>query len=159
MGSEMCIRDSGQDLAGEVDGEADEQDHAHGGGDHPHGDRATLSVGAGASGCAHRRTHRSRWVSRGERTVAVMFIDPGRAGMTPARSRRQVTVAPTEAGVPTGLAKPEVSTVTLVARHRVFCAVRLEVAAVRALDRAEAWVREMEAARQGLERMMEAQGG
>ena len=30
-----------------------------------------------------------------------MLIDPGSPGITPARSRRQETVAPTEAGVPT----------------------------------------------------------
>ena len=83
-----------------------------------------------------------------------MLIDPGSPGITPARSRRQETVAPTEAGAPTGRAKPVVSRVTAIVRHRVFWAVRLAVAAAPALEVAEAWVREMEAAVEELNRFL-----
>lgn len=47
-----------------------------------------------------------------------MVSDPGSPGIaTPARSTSQVTVALTDAGVPTGAAKPDVSVTTLEDRH------------------------------------------
>jgi hypothetical protein len=52
--------------------------------------------------------------------VAEIVIEPGRPGSNPARSAWQLTVAPTEAGVPTGLAKPVVSTEMDVLTQRRF---------------------------------------
>ncbi len=52
--------------------------------------------------------------------VAEIVIEPGRPGRSPAKSTWQVTVAPTEAGVPTGLVKPAVSMETDVLTQRRF---------------------------------------
>src|SRR5258706_16106995 len=80
--------------------------------------------------------------------VAVSTFVPGRPGMdTSDRSTTQVTVTVTDAGVPTGAPKPEVSTFTSSDRHSYPWLLRLVFAVFRASVFAWSSVREMDAAR------------
>jgi hypothetical protein len=135
----------GVDLPAEVDGQPDEDDHREAGGDQPDADRPPLPVSARWLLSGHWR---SRNVSTGELAVAVTVRVPGTPGTArSARLTTQRTVAVTVAGVPTGAAKPAVSTVTAVLTQLTCWLVRDEVAAERAVAPASVAVRAMEAVR------------
>src|ERR1035437_10220086 len=143
LGRDVACALLGVDLAAEVDCKSHQDDHHQAGCGEPDAHRPPFPIPVRA-GCGDGHYRLSLYVSRGLDIVAVIALVPGTPGSKSDRLTWQVTVAVVFAGVPTGEAKPVVSTLTVVAVQFMCWVARMVAAAVSPAVWASPWVRAME---------------